>query len=81
MPDLLDQSTPLIDEALFAPRPVVPAGIPSAAPDERQGRRSLLAQVERLESELASLFVSTWPRQGLAFSVPGRGGPRLLSLE
>ncbi len=81
MPDVLEQSTAVTREVLLAPPLEVPAGIPPAAPDERAGRHSLLAQIERLESELASLFVCTWPRKGLAFSVLGRGGPRLLSLE
>src|SRR4029079_1929526 len=48
--------------------------------DERAARRSLLAQVSHLEAELASLFCSTWPRKGFAWDVPGRGGPRLLSM-
>ena len=30
--------------------------------------------------ELAQLFCSSWPRKELSFGVPGRGGPRLLSL-
>ena len=40
----------------------------------------MLAQIERLEAELASLFCSTWPRKGVEWGVPGRAGPRLLSL-
>ena len=74
MPDLLDQ--------LEAPGP--PSHLPvttwPAEPPERSARRSLLHQVELLEWQLSSLFASTWPRKGLEFSVPGRGGPRLLSL-
>jgi hypothetical protein len=54
--------------------------VPRTLPDERAARRSLLDQVSRLETELASLFCSTWPRKGFAWDVPGRGGPRLLSL-
>jgi hypothetical protein len=51
--------------------------------DERAARRSLLDQVSRLESELASLFTSTWPRKGFEFGVasPTRGGPRMLALD
>ena len=49
-------------------------------PDERAARRSLLDQIERLEAELSQLFCSTWPRKGFEWDVPGRGGPRLLSL-
>ena len=55
--------------------------VPATTPAERPARRALLGQIERLEGELCSLFVSTWPRKGLEFSVPGHGGPRLLSLE
>jgi hypothetical protein len=49
-------------------------------PDERAARRTLLDQIARLETELAGLFCSTWPRKGFEWGVPGRGGPRLLSL-
>jgi len=49
-------------------------------PDERAARRSLLDQVAQLEGELARLFCSTWPRKDVDWNVPGRGGPRLLSL-
>ena len=53
---------------------------PRPRPDERPARRDLLDQIERLEGELSSLFVSAWPRKGFELSVPGRGGPRLLAL-
>ncbi len=49
-------------------------------PDERAARRTLRDQIARLEDELRQLFCSAWPRQGFDFSVPGQGGPRLLSL-
>src|SRR5438874_9637529 len=48
--------------------------------DERAGRRSLLDQIRRIEGELAALFCSTFPRQGFDWSVPSRGGPRVLTL-
>jgi hypothetical protein len=54
--------------------------VPTTVPDERAARRSLLDQVGRLEQELSQLFCSTWPRKGFEFSVPSRGGPRLLPL-
>jgi hypothetical protein len=54
--------------------------VPTTVPDERGARRTLLDQVGRLEQELAQLFCSTWPRKGFEFSVPSRGGPRLLPL-
>jgi hypothetical protein len=53
---------------------------PAAPADERAVRRTLLDQIARLEDELGQLFCSTWPRKGFEWSVPGRGGPRLLSL-
>jgi hypothetical protein len=66
-----------LDQAPFAP---------STAPttievDERATRRSLLEQVARLESELASLFCSTYPRTGFEWQVRSHGGPRILSLQ
>ena len=57
-----------------------PAFVAPSRVDERGARRSLLDQIERLESELASLFCSTFPRTGFDWRVPSRGGPRLLSL-
>ena len=63
----------------FAP----PTGPPLARRiDERPARRSLLDQIARLETELAGLFTSTWPRHGFEFGVAGvGGGARLLSLS
>jgi hypothetical protein len=49
-------------------------------PDERAARRTMLDQVARLEEELAGLFCALWPRKGFTTGVPGRGGPRLLTL-
>jgi len=48
--------------------------------DERAARRSLLDQIAKLESELASLFCSAYPRTGFDWRVASRGGPRILSL-
>ena len=53
---------------------------PTTRPDERAARRTLLDQVARLEEELSQLFCSVWPRKDFDLGVPGRGGPRLLSL-
>jgi hypothetical protein len=58
----------------------VPGLVPGGFVDERPARRTLLDQIERLERELSSLFVSSWPRKGMEFAVAAPGGPRLLSL-
>lgn len=42
---------------------------PATAPDERPARRSMHAQIARLERELAKLFAASWPRQGIEFGV------------
>lgn len=65
---------------LLVGRPLAPAAPAPAHPDERAARRTLLDQVARLETELSQLFCSTWPRKDFELGVPGRGGPRLLSL-
>ncbi len=78
MPDLLEQRTGAPSRS-HGPPPAPPL-VPRTQPDERPARRSLLEQVARLETELSSLFVSSWPRKGLEFSVASRGGPRILSL-
>ncbi len=60
------------------------AGAPvrrTTAPDERAARRTLAAQIERLELDLAELFAAAWPRKGFEWDVeaPSRR-PRLLDL-
>ncbi|HLM27992.1 MAG TPA: hypothetical protein VK304_13595 [Thermoleophilaceae bacterium] len=71
MPDTLVQPS----------QPFIPGtAAPGTAPDERAARRTLLEQIARLEDELSQLFCSTWPRKGFEWSVPSRGGPRMLSL-
>jgi len=53
----------------------------TTAPDERSARRDLLDQIARLESDLAALFCSAYPRGGFEWQVRSRGGgPRVLSL-
>ncbi len=54
--------------------------LPPSPATEAPARRSLLDQIARLESELAALFCSTYPRQGFDWGVRSRAGPRLLSL-
>jgi hypothetical protein len=55
-------------------------GVVQPGVDERAARRSLLDQIAKLESELASLFCSAYPRTGFDWDVSSRGGPRILSL-
>ena len=62
---------------MLAPRA---PGVAQPEVDERAARRSLLDQIAKLESELASLFCSAYPRTGFDWSVRSRGGPRILSL-
>src|SRR3954452_2039346 len=64
-------------QPLAEPRPFVAAPL---RVDERAARRSLLDQIAKLESDLAALFCTTYPRTGFDWGVPSRGGPRLLSL-
>ena len=77
MPDVLDQRS----AGALGPQGSVSSPLaPRTRPDERPARRTLLDQIERLEYELSSLFISTWPRKGFEFSVAPRGGPRMLAL-
>jgi hypothetical protein len=55
-------------------------GVVQPRVDERAARRSLLDQIAKLESDLASLFCSAYPRTGFDWSVPSGGGPRILTL-
>jgi hypothetical protein len=79
VPGVLEQRTGIAPHPQGPP--AAPPLAPRTAPDERPARRDLLDQIARLEHELSSLFVSTWPRKGLEFSVPTRGGPRMLRLD
>lgn len=49
--------------------------------DERESRADLRRQIAVMELALARLFGSAFPRGGIDFSVPGMGGPRLLSVD
>jgi hypothetical protein len=66
---------------LYPPAP--PEGLDTALyeHDERVSRADLRRQIAALELELARLFGSAFPRTGIDFSVPGMGGPRLLSVD
>jgi hypothetical protein len=49
--------------------------------DEREARADLRRQIAAMELALARLFGSAFPRRGIDFSVPGMGGPRMLSVD
>jgi hypothetical protein len=49
--------------------------------DERHARADLRRQIAAMELALARLFGSAFPRKGIDFSVPGMGGPRMLSVD
>ena len=71
---LLDQE-PLGGSAWVGPRPSRQIEI-----DDASARRSLRDQIAKLERELSALFASAYPRRGLDWDVPARGGPRLLEI-
>jgi hypothetical protein len=54
--------------------------VPGTEVEEAAVRRQLRTQIAHLETELASLFCSTYPRKGFEWNVPSRRGPRLLSI-
>jgi hypothetical protein len=59
----------------------VPSPLPSIVEvDEAAARRTLRAQIARLEAELAAATATAWPRTDLRWTVPAHGGPRLLAL-
>jgi hypothetical protein len=59
---------------------VEPTFVPGTEVDEAAVRRQLREQVAHLESEMAALFCSAYPRDGFDWKVRSRGGPRLLSI-
>ncbi len=62
-------------------RALPPLGLTAPAHDERAARRSLRAQIDKLERELAEAFVTAYPMGGLD-EEPARScaAPRLLDL-
>jgi len=48
--------------------------------DEAPARRALRAQIRRLEADLARLTAEAKPRDRIAWSIGGEGGPRLLGI-
>src|SRR5689334_22127951 len=82
--DLGDTDLPevLAPEESLVP-PVPPEGLDTILyeHDERDSRADLRRQIATMELALARLFGSAFPRRGIDFSVPGMGGPRLLSVD
>jgi hypothetical protein len=79
---------PDLPEELIAPEeslvpPMPPEGLDTILyeHDERDARSDLRRQIAAMELALARLFGSAFPRRGIDFSVPGMGGPRLLSVD
>lgn len=67
----------------FSVPPAPPEGLETVLyeHDERASRADLRRQIAAMELALARLFGSAFPRKGIDFSVPGMGGPRLLSVD
>jgi len=67
-----------------APHPPDAPGAPFAPtpPDETSARRTLRAQVAKIERELAEATARTAPHDGIVWSIgtPGAHGPRMLDL-
>jgi hypothetical protein len=63
--------------------PVPPEGLDTILYDydEREARADLRRQIAVMEMALARLFGSAFPRKNIDFSVPGMGGPRMLSVD
>src|SRR5947209_6317698 len=71
----------LLQQDINAPQisvPTPPATVPQDA--ERAARRTLRAQIAKLEGELADAFLTAWPMGGLELPTAARSEPRLLDL-
>jgi hypothetical protein len=80
--DVLEvQTAPEVNESLVPPAPPDGLGTILYEHDERAARADLRRQIAAMELALARLFGSAFPRQGIDFSVPGMGGPRMLSVD
>jgi hypothetical protein len=86
MQELLER--PDVPEVQIAPQenlvpPAPPEGLDTVIyeHDERDARADLRRQIAAMELALARLFGSAFPRKNIDFSVPGMGGPRLLSVD
>src|SRR5256885_1665160 len=84
--ELLESPTvpevPVAPEETWVP-PAPPEGLDTILyeHDEREARADLRRQIAVMELALARLFGSAFPRKNINFSVPGMGGPRMLSVD
>jgi hypothetical protein len=71
------------DEGMSRVPPAPPPGLDTVLyeHDERAARADLRRQIAAMEAELGELFASAFPRTGIEFTVPGAGGPRVLSVD
>src|SRR5437588_9452588 len=60
--------------------PLASPSVPVTEEAQRAARRSLRAQIARLERELADAFVTAYPMGGLQTPPERRSGPRMLDL-
>jgi hypothetical protein len=85
MPELVDPIPATADPLAGAERrrisPAGGAGIRVREADERAARAELRRQISRMETELAGLFGSAFPRRGIEWRVGAAGGPRMLGLR
>jgi hypothetical protein len=87
MPEELLERPDLPEELIAPEESLVPPSPPEGLDtilyehDEREARADLRRQIAAMELALARLFGSAFPRRGIDFSVPGMGGPRLLSVD
>jgi hypothetical protein len=87
MPEELLERTELAEVQIAPQEDLVPPAPPDGLDtilyehDERAARADLRRQIAAMELALARLFGSAFPRKGIDFSVPGMGGPRMLSVD
>lgn len=81
-PEAQDASLGLISSPTMwpGPTPTTPVRHRDGAAPERAARRSLRAQIARLDRELSDAFVTAYPMGGLAAPVARAARPRLLDL-
>ena len=77
MPELRNEIDTGVRAPVRAPQPRHPFGA-ARVDSERLARTELRRQIGRLERRLGELFASSFPRQGIDWSVGSVGGPRLL---